>query len=181
MTGDQLKQYRLYMPLGHSLACVFDRSPKGNLERFYFAIIARHTTILISSRRNDCNCTIISGESFYLTLYLKCQLWALPFQQQIEIWGQKYTKKLRLSPNGTLSEIFLSEMGVSQGENLSPSLFSIYLNDLQSFLGNNGSVGVELRNTLNNTGFTLWLKILILIYADDRVLLSNSEKTFKKV
>ena len=49
-----------------------------------------------------------------------------------------------VSQNSALSEVFLSEIGVRQGENLSPLLFSIYLNDLQSFLENNGSAGVEL-------------------------------------
>ena len=49
-----------------------------------------------------------------------------------------------ISHNGILSNSFLSEIGVRQGENLSPTLFSIYLNDLQSFISPKGSVGVEL-------------------------------------
>ena len=37
-------------------------------------------------------------------------------------------------PDGTLSNFFLSNSGLHQGENLYPILFSIYLNDLKDFL-----------------------------------------------
>ena len=36
--------------------------------------------------------------------------------------------------NGKLSNVFKSEIGVRQGDNLSPLLFSIYLSYLESFL-----------------------------------------------
>ena len=36
--------------------------------------------------------------------------------------------------NGKLSNVFKSEIGVRQGDNLSPLLFSIYLSDLENFL-----------------------------------------------
>ena len=82
-----------------------------------------------------------------------------------------------ISHNGILSNSFLSEIGVLQGENLSPTLFSIYLNDLQSFISSKGSVGVELYTDID---FNLWLKLLVLLYADDTVLISNNEKDLQK-
>ena len=39
-----------------------------------------------------------------------------------------------VAANGLLSDIFSCLMGVRQGENLSPLLFSLFLNDLHSFL-----------------------------------------------
>ena len=85
--------------------------------------------------------------------------------------------KSSIGHNGTISPEFVSEIGVRQGENLSPALFSIYLNDLQSYLQNNGSVWVELSDTID---FTLWLKLLVLLYADDTVLIANSELDLQK-
>jgi hypothetical protein len=41
--------------------------------------------------------------------------------------------KAQIKFNGDLSETFSCQLGVRQGENLSPFLFSMYLNDLESF------------------------------------------------
>ena len=76
----------------------------------------------------------------------------------------------------SFSPNFVAEMGVRQGENLSPILFSLFLNDLQSHMSSNGAVGVELNESLVTT---LWLKLLILLYADDTVILSDNQTDFQ--
>jgi hypothetical protein len=81
-----------------------------------------------------------------------------------------------VSLKGSISPFFMSDIGVRQGENLSPVLFSLFLNDLQSNMHINGSVGVELKDPID---LTLWLKLLILLYADDTVLLSDSPTDFQ--
>ena len=78
--------------------------------------------------------------------------------------------------DGDLSDFFRSEIGVRQGENLSPILFSIYLNDLQDHLLNDSAIGVELNDTIDETH---WLKLLILLYADDTIIISDNATDFQ--
>ena len=42
--------------------------------------------------------------------------------------------KSRISLNGKISEPFASNIGVRQGENLSPLLFAVFLNDFSGFM-----------------------------------------------
>ena len=61
-----------------------------------------------------------------------------------------------------------------QGENLSPILVSIYLNDLHDFFSNSGECnGVSIPNELNED-YNLFLKMFVLLYADDTVLLGST-------
>ena len=64
--------------------------------------------------------------------------------------------------NNNTSTFFASQCGVRQGENLSPMLFALYLNDIEAFLLSGGveTLGLELRtNELN-----MYLKLLLLLY-----------------
>ncbi|MCW4343991.1 MAG: reverse transcriptase family protein [Candidatus Thiodiazotropha endolucinida] len=63
--------------------------------------------------------------------------------------------------------------GVRQGENLSPFLFSIYVNDLNHFLMSKNLNGST--SEFNSESIYIYLKIMILLYADDTVLFSDSE------
>lgn len=53
-----------------------------------------------------------------------------------------YDIKSCISLNGSNSPFFASSSGVRQGENLSPVLFAIYLNELEEFLLANPDLGV---------------------------------------
>ena len=55
-----------------------------------------------------------------------------------------------VSYNGSLSAYFDCENGVRQGENLSPILFSMFLNDMQSYIESNGGIGIELTDNNHN-------------------------------
>ena len=63
------------------------------------------------------------------------------------------------------TEFFKSKLGVRQGDNLSPSLFNLYVNDLPSYFDSSCDPV-----TINETNLNC------LMYADDVVLLSTTEK-----
>ncbi len=71
---------------------------------------------------------------------------------------------LAVKTRGKVTNYFKSEIGVCQGDVLSPNLFKIYINDLASTLHTSRSPV-----TIGNT------KIPCLLYADDMVILSESE------
>ena len=76
---------------------------------------------------------------------------------------------------GTESAFFGSFSGVRQGENLSPVLFSLYLNDLQRVLEKKKQdCGITFN--YGNREIQVILKLFILLYADDTVVLGNSER-----
>ena len=77
--------------------------------------------------------------------------------------------------NGKLSNVFKSEIGVRQGDNLSPLLFSIYLSDLESFLRSKyGGLAYISELTENDDDLYEYIKMYIISYADDTVILAES-------
>lgn len=77
--------------------------------------------------------------------------------------------------NGCFSDYFMPTLGVRQGENLSPFLFAIYLNDLDSFLRQNNVTGVTYSSSEFDDNILIFVKLLMLLYADDTVLICESE------
>ena len=72
------------------------------------------------------------------------------------------------------SEFFTCNIGVRQGENLSPILFALFLNDFADFL-NNHFTGLPLvTQLLESQGFETYVKLFTLLYADDTIMLADS-------
>jgi hypothetical protein len=65
-------------------------------------------------------------------------------------------------------------MGVRQGENLSPFLFAMFLNDLQMFFENASLTGLETVSNCIEDKLNIYLKLFALLYADDTVLLAET-------
>ena len=72
--------------------------------------------------------------------------------------------------NNVLTDWFITESGVRQGDNLSPTLFALYLNDLVLDI-NSQNLGVAFGNS----------RISVLLYADDIVLISENETNLQKM
>ena len=74
------------------------------------------------------------------------------------IYNMYQNLKSCVSFNGEISSFFQSSRGVRQGENISPVLFSIFLNDLETFLASNNCTGIDMN--FNYDDLTVFLKIL---------------------
>ena len=75
--------------------------------------------------------------------------------------------------NGDKCSYFDSFSGVHQGENLSPVMFSLYLNDLENYLSHNSNASIIV--SCNDEDLTLFMKLIVLLYADDTVIMASSE------
>ena len=88
---------------------------------------------------------------------------------------KKPVLKCYVKMNCKLSNVFKSEIGVRQGDNLLPLLFSIYLSDLESFLSSKyGGLTYISELTENDDDLYEYIKMYIILYADDTVILAES-------
>ena len=79
--------------------------------------------------------------------------------------------------NGCKSPHLKCNIGVRQGDHLSPILFSIFINDLEQFLIEKGNCYIN----INDNNFSNYLKLLTIMYADDNVILANNATDLQKL
>ncbi len=91
-----------------------------------------------------------------------------------------------VSYNGKCSEYFITKVGVKQGENLSPLLFALFLNDMEEFFDRNGGKNLHLMSKLCENAnhiydevFTL-INLFTLLYADDTIIFAESEADLQR-
>ena len=65
---------------------------------------------------------------------------------------------------------FTPVAGVLQGESLSPLLFSMYLNDINTHMRNEPNIGITIFHFF----------IILILFADDMVLLSENKASLQK-
>ena len=80
---------------------------------------------------------------------------------------------------GFLSEMFVSNVGVRQGENLSPLLFSLFISDFVRTFDDIYDGLSCLREELQSK-FDTFLKLYVLLYADDTLILAESVDELQK-
>ena len=82
--------------------------------------------------------------------------------------------KACIKAKNTRGNLFISEVGLRQGDNLSPLLFSIYLNDFELFLSKYYD-GITF-NCVNENDIYLHLHLYTLLYADDTIIMAESDQ-----
>jgi hypothetical protein len=102
----------------------------------------------------------------------------------LEIVRDMYRKaKSCVKTANGLSDFFVSNIGLRQGENLSPVLYCIFINDLKEFLSTNVT-GLTLPHELANSflfdDVEAFVHLYLLLYADDTVILSESPQNMQK-
>ena len=94
------------------------------------------------------------------------------------------TAKSCIMTNGECSNFFDTHIGVRQGENLSPILFSLFLNDMKGYLENEtfklDTIGQEAVNC-NLQNHDILFKLFLLLYADDTVVFSESPEVLQRI
>ena len=82
-----------------------------------------------------------------------------------------------VSINGQSFDFFNCYVGVRLGENLYPLLIALLINDLEEYLASKSvggiTIGVKDSSTVENE-FFMHVKLIILFYADDTVIISES-------
>ena len=79
------------------------------------------------------------------------------------------------------SDYFNCDMGVRQGEYLSPFLFAMFLNDLQMFFENASLNGLETVSNCIEDKLNIYLKLFALLYADDTVLMAETHDDLQNI
>ena len=74
---------------------------------------------------------------------------------------------------GKISDFFSCNTGVRQGENLSPILFAMYVNDFQESIGKCYK-GLDLLNEYVSKELDTFLKLYLLLYADDTIIMAET-------
>ena len=94
------------------------------------------------------------------------------------IYNMYLNAKSCVKKGAVLSEFFACNIGVRQGENLSPLLFAIYLNDFEQYLSHHydglASFSRAVKQCLSNEDIEVFLKLFVLLYADDTVVMAET-------
>ncbi len=78
--------------------------------------------------------------------------------------------------NCLISEYFMSFKGIRQRENHSPLLFSLYINDLEDYRISQDCQYLDFNDEMLNQ----YMKILMLMYADDTIIVADSKEGLQK-
>ena len=81
--------------------------------------------------------------------------------------------------NNVISNSFPCNIGVRQGDKISPLLFSLFINDFKDFISTKYNGLTSITNLSQNnfdSELELYIKLYILLYADDTVIFAENAK-----
>jgi hypothetical protein len=79
-----------------------------------------------------------------------------------------------------MSDFFLCSNVVRRGENVFPFLFALFLNDLETFLETCDVEGLKTVSSELKDKLNLYLKLFIILYEDDTVIMAESAADLPK-
>lgn len=135
---------------------------------------------ILTKRKKKLYCAFIDFEKAFDTVW-RIGLWKKLIDSNIRgkcfrvIFNLYQNIKSCVLVNGVSSSFFPCTAGVRQGDNLSPFLFSIYLNDLEHFLRSNGVNGIDCATDISENDIYIYIKLFAFLYADDTALIAESE------
>ena len=146
-----------------------------------FFILKRLIDILQNSKKKLYSCFVDFKQAF--DTVWKAGLWRKLIDNGIN--GKRFDFihnmykhiKSKVTTHEGSSHFFGCNVGVRQGENLSLFLFSIFLNGLEVSLNSKGVSGVNINVTIDD--IHIFLKLLLLLYADYTVLFSDDKDTLQ--
>ena len=140
---------------------------------------------LCKQRKKKLFCAFIDFAKAFDTVW-RSGLWSKLLQNSIngkmyKIIVNMYSNiKSRIFNGSEYSEYFACEVGVRQGENLSPLHFSLYLNDLETFMQNKNVHGLKILSEEIESELDMYINLFIILYADDTVLLSETKEDLQR-
>ena len=153
-------------------------------------IFVLHSLIgLYSSRNKRLFCAFIDYQKAF-DLVDRTSLWCKLYSYGINGQVMKVIRNLYeqakscVKKGSDLSDFFSCNIGVRQGENLSPLLFAIYLNDFELYISGHydglSLFSSEVNKWLSDDDVELFLKLFVLLYADDTIVLAESPEDLNK-
>ena len=77
-----------------------------------------------------------------------------------------------------ISDYFMCNIGVRQGDNLSPVHFALFINDFTEYVSTaygGLNIAQSCYPSLMNSEYIVLLKLFVLLYADDIIILAENE------
>lgn len=95
-----------------------------------------------------------------------------------------YNAKSAVMSSGQLSQTFACNIGVRQGENLSPLLFALYLNDFERYVSRHYAglqdLAADTTESLSDDDVEVFFRMYVLLYADDTIVMAESVEELQK-
>ena len=82
-----------------------------------------------------------------------------------------------ISINNQESGFLFNGCGLRQGDNISPILFSMYLNNLETYFEVERINGVTI--DFNADDIAVYFKLYVMLYADDTIIVSDNAESFQ--